>query len=62
VTVVEPQGIAVKDEKEADGVEVWSSLGGEPKRVSGGWQFDIPNASKPKDGKLSIYASNSRTS
>src|SRR5262245_44039972 len=57
VTVVEAQGIAVKDEEEAKGVKVWSSLGGEPKRVKGGWQFDIPNASKPKDGKLSIYAS-----
>ncbi|HZF38369.1 MAG TPA: carboxypeptidase-like regulatory domain-containing protein [Blastocatellia bacterium] len=57
VTVVEPQGIAVKDEAEAEGVEVWSSLGGEPKRVKGGWQFDIPSAGKPKDGKLSIYAS-----
>jgi hypothetical protein len=57
VTVVEQQGIAVKDEEEAKGVEVWSSLGGEPKRVKGGWQFDIPNAAKPKDGKLSIFAS-----
>lgn len=57
VTVAAPQGIAVKNEEEADGVEVWSSLGGEPKRVKGGWQFDIPNASKPKDGKLTIYAS-----
>jgi len=57
VTAVEPQGIAVKDEGEAEGVEVWSSLGGEPKRVKGGWQFDIPSAGKPKDGKLSIYAS-----
>jgi len=57
VTVVEPQGIAIKDEVEAFGVEVWSSLGGEPKRVKGGWQFDIPSASKPKDGKISIYAS-----
>jgi hypothetical protein len=57
VTVVEAQGIAVKDEEEAKGVKVWSSLGGEPKRVTGGWQFDIPNAAKPKDGKLSIFAS-----
>src|SRR5262249_51751314 len=29
----------------------------EPKRVNGGWQFDIPSASKPKDGKISIFAS-----
>ncbi len=60
VTVVEPRGIAVKDEEDALGVKVWSSLGGEPKRVKGGWQFDIPNASKPKDGKLTIYASKER--
>jgi hypothetical protein len=57
VTVVDPQGIAVKDEEEAEGVQVWSTLGGEPKRVKGGWQFDIPSASKPKDGNLSIFAS-----
>lgn len=56
VIVVEPQGVAVKDEVEAGGVEVWSSLGGESKRVKGGWQFDIPNAARPKDGKLTIYA------
>jgi hypothetical protein len=57
VTVVDSQGIAVKNEEEAEGVEVWSSLGGEPQRVKAGWQFEIPNAGKPKDGKLSIYAS-----
>jgi len=57
VIVVDPQGIAVKNEEEAEGVEVWSSLGGEPQRVKAGWQFEIPSAGKPKDGKLSIYAS-----
>jgi len=57
VTVVDPQGIAVKNEEEAEGVEVWSSLGGEPQRVKAGWQFDIPSAIKPLDGKLIIYAS-----
>jgi hypothetical protein len=57
VTVVDPQGIAVKNEEEAEGVEVWSSLGGEPQRVKAGWRFEIPSAGKPKDGKLSIYAS-----
>jgi hypothetical protein len=51
VTVVDPQGVPVEDAK------VWSSFGGEPKRVAGGWQFDIPDAGKPKDGKLAIYAS-----
>lgn len=50
-TVLNPQGVPVEDAK------VWSSVGGEPKKVAGGWQFDIPVASKPRDGKLSVYAS-----
>jgi hypothetical protein len=51
VTVIGPHQIPVDEAK------VWSSIGGEAKRVSGGWQFDIPAASKPKDGKLTIFAS-----
>lgn len=51
VTVVDPQQIPIEDAK------VWSSFGGEPKRVAGGWQFDIPTASKPEDSKLTIFAS-----
>jgi len=51
VTVVDPQGIHTEN------AEVWSSFGGDPKRVVGGWQFDIPAASKPQDGKLSFFAS-----
>jgi hypothetical protein len=51
VTVIDAQQIPVEDAR------VWSSMGGEPKKVAGGWQFDIPKASKPKDGKLTIYAS-----
>lgn len=50
VIVVDPQGIPLEDAK------VWSSFGGEPKKVMGGWQFDIPDGSKPKDSKLSIFA------
>lgn len=50
VTVTEPQGTPTDDAR------VWSSIGGEPKKVAGGWQFDIPRATKPKDGKLAIYA------
>jgi hypothetical protein len=37
--------------------KVWSSASGEPKRITGGWQFDIPEGSKPLNGKLTIYAS-----
>lgn len=51
VTVLNPEKIPVEDAK------VWSSFGGEPKRVSGGWQFDIPSASKPHDDKLTVFAS-----
>ena len=50
VTVLDPQQIPVDDAR------VWSSMGGEPKKVAGGWQFDIPAASKPADGKLTVYA------
>jgi hypothetical protein len=51
VTVVDAQNTPVEDAK------VWSSFGGEPKRVAGGWQFDIPAASVPADHKLTVYAS-----
>lgn len=51
VTVLHPRQTPVDDAK------VWSSAGGEPKKVAGGWQFDIPAASKPADGKLAVYAS-----
>src|ERR1700733_6990001 len=50
VMVLDPQSMPNDDAK------VWSSIGGEPKKVAGGWQFDIPSASKPIDGKLTIYA------
>jgi hypothetical protein len=32
-------------------------MGGEPKKVAGGWQFDIPANGRPADGKLTIWAS-----
>ena len=51
VTVVGPQGTPVDDAK------VWSSMGGESKKVAGGWQFDIPAAARPADGALTIWAS-----
>jgi len=49
-TVVGPNGVPVEDAK------VWSSIGGEAKKVSGGWQFDVPAGSVPRDGKLAVYA------
>jgi hypothetical protein len=50
ITVLDPARVPV------DAATVWSSIGGEPKKVAGGWQFDIPFASKPADGKLVVYA------
>jgi hypothetical protein len=50
VTVEDPHGMPVDEAK------VTSSIGGEPKKVDGGWEFDIPQGNKPTDGKLTIYA------
>lgn len=50
ITVLGPQQIPIEDAK------VWSSLGGEPKRVSAGWEFDIPAALKPANGKVTVFA------
>lgn len=49
-TVMNEQGVPVEEAK------VWSSAGGESKKVAGGWQFDIPAATKPQDGKLTFFA------
>ncbi len=51
VTVLDPQQMPV------DEARVWSSMGGEAKKVAGGWQFDIPAATRPAGGKLTVYAS-----
>jgi hypothetical protein len=51
VTVLDSSGLPV------DNANVWSSLGGEPKRVAGGWQFDIARSAIPKDGSLTVFAS-----
>jgi hypothetical protein len=48
--VLDPLQVPVEDAK------VWSSLGGEPKKISGGWQFDIPAASVAADRRLTVYA------
>lgn len=51
VTIIDPAGTPVEDAK------VWSTFGGEPKKVSGGWELDIPKASRPAAGTLTVYAS-----
>jgi hypothetical protein len=51
VAVLGPDKSPVEDAK------VISSSGGEPKRIEGGWEFDIPPQSRPADGKLKLFAS-----
>src|SRR5260370_39472380 len=50
VVVVGGDGVPSNDAK------VWSSIGGEAKKVDGGWQFDIPTNTKPLDGRLPVYS------
>jgi predicted secreted protein len=56
VTVLDPQQVPVTDG------DIQSSVSGERKKVDGGWEFDIPAASKPEDGRVTIYASRSGAS
>jgi hypothetical protein len=48
--VLSPAGSPVEDAR------VWTSLGGEPKQVAGGWEFDIPLSKVPADGKVTVHA------
>jgi len=50
VTVLGPQGQPV------DGAEVRSSVGGEKKKVEGGWELDVPGGILPADRKVTVYA------
>lgn len=52
VTVLNPQQVPIND------VAIISSVGGEQKNVDSGCQIDIPAASLPVDGKITVYASN----
>ena len=40
-----------------DQARVWSSVGGEPKQVSGGWQIDVPASVIPHDRRVRISSS-----
>jgi hypothetical protein len=51
VIVVDAHQTPVSDAK------VWSSIGGEPMKVEGGWLFVIAKDTKPLDGKVTFYAS-----
>jgi len=37
--------------------KVVCSVGGEGKKVEGGWECDIPSKTKPADGKMQVYGS-----
>jgi hypothetical protein len=50
VIVLDVQGLPVETAK------VWSAFGGEGKKVSGGWEFDIPGSAMPVDKTLDVYA------
>ncbi|HEY0556645.1 MAG TPA: carboxypeptidase-like regulatory domain-containing protein [Thermoanaerobaculia bacterium] len=50
VTVLGLQGQPVED------AEVRSSVGGEQKRVQGGWEVEIPASGLPADHKVTVYA------
>lgn len=39
-----------------DDAHVTSSSGGEPKKIEGGWEFDIPPQTRPADGRVTLYA------
>jgi hypothetical protein len=45
------------DKSPVEDAQVISSNGGEPKKVEGGWEFDIPPQSRPADGRLKLFAS-----
>jgi hypothetical protein len=50
VTVIDPQRRPVED------ASVWSSVGGEQKKVPGGWEFEIVGSSVPADRKITLFA------
>jgi hypothetical protein len=45
------------DGQPADQAEVSSSTGGEMKRGTGNWEFDVPPQAKPPGGEITFYAS-----
>lgn len=45
------------DKQPVNDALVTSSIGGEPKKVEGGWEFDIAPQTRPADGKVVLFAS-----
>src|SRR5579859_7840698 len=50
--------VVVLDERKipTNDAKVTCSVGGEVKKVEGGWECDIPSKTKPVDGKMQAYA------
>ena len=50
--------VVVLDDRQmpTNDAKVTCSIGGEVKKVEGGWECDIPAKSKPADGKMQAYA------
>ncbi len=55
VNVLGTDNVPVEDAK------VWLSLGGEAKKVAGGWEFDLPFNRLTADHKLDVYAEQQAT-
>jgi hypothetical protein len=51
ITVLGSDGIPLED------AQVWSSVGGEAKKVAGGWELEIQQSKLPQNRKIIIYAS-----
>ncbi len=51
--------VVVLDDRQmpANDAKVTCSVGGEVKKVEGGWECDIPSKTRPADGKMQAYAS-----
>ena len=45
------------DKQPVDNARVTSSIGGEAKKIQGGWEFDIPPQAVPADGNVVLFAS-----
>ena len=50
ITVLGSDSVPVED------AHVWLSIGGEAKKVTGGWEFEIPLSKLPVNHKLDVYA------
>ncbi|MFL6260537.1 MAG: carboxypeptidase-like regulatory domain-containing protein [Thermoanaerobaculia bacterium] len=50
--------VLVLDSKEnmVDDARVWTTVGGESKKIAGGWELDIPRSKIPADGRITVYA------